>query len=151
MGCFERGGDGDCGYAGGVQSFGDEVRLRVGRDLMLSHPPTYYLPPDSIKLPLSATSKSSFCEVSDDVVQAPSLTTISGKAEHDTLPFSPLHRAHKSGIESGRTLSRPPSSSPSRIILASMRHQGPIRTVTGSALWMMSKLACRRETFMVDG
>jgi uncharacterized protein (DUF427 family) len=33
------------------------------RVLETSHPPTYYLPVDSIKLPLTPTSKTSFCEV----------------------------------------------------------------------------------------
>jgi len=32
--------------------------------LIGSHPPTYYLPPDSVKVPLQKTSKSTYCEVS---------------------------------------------------------------------------------------
>ena len=34
------------------------IQAEVGR-----HPPTYYLPPDSIKVPLQTTSKRTFCEV----------------------------------------------------------------------------------------
>lgn len=41
--------------------------------LTCSHPPTYYLPPSAIKIPLEKLSKQTFCEASSE---AATLTTV---------------------------------------------------------------------------